>query len=90
MDEIQVIVLVNGTVIISKIAALVSELGEPDCKLINPMEIVKDLVGNLSLKSWLSELTDSTDAIMISSDKILTMVDPNESLIAKYLTNIDT
>lgn len=81
MDEVQVIVLVNGQTIISKIAAVVSELGEPDCKLINPYQIVDG-----KLTSWLSELTDATDAIMISSDKILTLVDPKETLLNDYLT----
>lgn len=88
MDDIQVIVLVNGTTIISKIDAMVSQLGEPDCKLIKPMEIIKDIVGNKSLKSWLSDLTDNTNAIMISSDKILTLVDPKDSLLNDYLTLI--
>ena len=81
MDDVQVIVLVNGQTIISKIAAVVSELGEPDCKLINPYQIVEG-----KLTSWLSELTDATDAIMISSDKILTLVDPKETLLNDYLT----
>jgi hypothetical protein len=81
MDDVQVIVLVNGQTIISKIAAVVSELGEPDCKLINPYQIVDG-----KLTSWLSELTDNTDAIMISSDKILTLVDPKETLLNDYLT----
>jgi hypothetical protein len=85
MDDVQVIVLINGTILISRIAPMVSELGEPDCKLIIPMEIVKDIVGNTSLKNWLSDLTDSTDAIMISSDKILTLVDPKEQLLNDYL-----
>ena len=81
MDDVQVIVLVNGQTIISKIAAVVSELGEPDCKLINPYQIIDG-----KLTSWLSELTDATDAIMISSDKILTLVDPKETLLNDYLT----
>ena len=81
MDDVQVIVLVNGQTIISKIAAVVSELGEPDCKLINPYQIVDG-----KLTSWLSDLTDATDAIMISSDKILTLVDPKETLLNDYLT----
>lgn len=81
MDDVQVIVLINGTPIISRIAAMVSELGEPDCKLINPYQIVDG-----KLTSWLSELTDNTDAIMISSDKILTLVDPKETLLNDYLT----
>ena len=83
MDEVQAIVLVNGTTIISKISAMVSELGEPDCKLINPYQIVD---GNLT--PWLSDLTDNTDAIMISSDKILTLVDPKATLLNDYLTLI--
>ncbi len=81
MDDVQVIVLVNGQTISSKIAAVVSELGEPDCKLINPYQIVDG-----KLDPWLSDLTDSTDAIMISSDKILTLVDPKETLLNDYLT----
>ena len=36
MDDVQVIVLVSDTILISRIAPMVSELGEPDCKLINP------------------------------------------------------
>jgi hypothetical protein len=87
-NEVQVLVLTNGITLISKVAAVVSELGEPDCKLIKPMEIVKDIVGNTSLKKWLSDLTDNTDAIMISSDKILTLVDPKDSLLNDYLTLI--
>ena len=81
MDDVQVIVLLNGQSIISKIAAVVSELGEPDCKLTNPYQIVDG-----KLDPWLSELTDATDAIMISSDKILTLVDPKETLLNDYLT----
>lgn len=82
-SEVQIIVLVSGTVIISKIAAVVSELGEPDCKLIHPYQIA-----NGKLTPWLYELTDSTDAIMISSDKILTLVDPKSTLLNDYLTLI--
>ena len=82
-NEVQVIVLVGGTVIISTIAAVVSELGEPDCKLINPYQILDG-----KLTPWLYELTDATDAIMISSDKILTLVDPKATLLNDYLTLI--
>lgn len=82
-SEIQVIVLVSGTIVISGIAAVVSELGEPDCKLINPYQILDG-----KLTPWLHQLTDSTDAIMISSDKILTLVDPKDSLLNDYLTLI--
>jgi hypothetical protein len=80
MDDVQVIVLINETILISRIAPMVSELGEPDCKLVNPYQILDG-----KLTPWLYELTDSTDAIMISSDKILTLVDPKETLLNDYL-----
>ena len=35
-ENIQVIVLVNGGTIISRIDQVMSELGEPDCKLTKP------------------------------------------------------
>jgi hypothetical protein len=79
MEEIQVIVLVNGDILISKVAQVVSELGEPDCKLINPYQIIE---GNLS--EWLTDITENHE-IMISSDKILTLADPKPSLMTDYL-----
>ena len=78
-SEIQVIVLVNGTTIISKIAAMVSELGEPDCKLVNPFKI--DAEGNLT--PW-PDVTDQRE-MMIHSDSILTIVDPKPEIVEKYL-----
>jgi hypothetical protein len=81
MDDVQVIILVSGTVLISRISAMISELGEPDCKLIKPYQIFDG-----KLTPWLYELTDDTDAIMISSDKILTLVDPKSTLLNDYLT----
>ena len=81
MDEIQIIVLVNGLTIISKVSQVISDLGEPDCKLSNPYLILSDG----SLEKWLSNITDTTDSIMISSDKILTLVDPKNSLLSEYL-----
>lgn len=80
-ENIQVIVLVNGVTIISRIDQVMSELGEPDCKLIKPCLTE-------GMTPWMGHLTDQIDDIMISSDKILTMVDPNQSLLDAYLTAI--
>ena len=53
--------------------------GEPDCKLIEPMVLSdKD-----TLTPWLVEAT-SQNEFMISSDKILTLVDPKPTLLEKY------
>ena len=53
--------------------------GEPDCKLIEPM-VVTD--GD-TLSPWLVESTTQNE-FMISSDKILTLVDPKPTLLEKY------
>ena len=56
-----------------------SELGGPDCKLTEPFLINDD--GTLS--PWLLEVT-TQNTFMISSDKILTLVEPNSKLVKKY------
>ena len=56
-----------------------SELGEPDCKLIEPFIIE----GDGSLSPWLLDVT-TQNTFMISSDKILTLVEPNSKLKQKY------
>tara|TARA_Y100001970_G_scaffold273967_1_gene372997 strand:+ start:1526 stop:1771 length:246 start_codon:yes stop_codon:yes gene_type:complete len=53
--------------------------GEPDCKLTEPMVVGK----NDTLTPWLVESTNQNE-FMISSDKILTLVDPKPTLLEKY------
>lgn len=76
---IKCLLLKVDNVIISEIVEVGSELGEPDCKLINPYRI--DVEGNLTL--W-PDVTDQRE-MMIHSDSILTMVDPKPEIIEKYL-----
>tara|TARA_B100000131_G_scaffold36001_1_gene32892 strand:- start:1328 stop:1543 length:216 start_codon:yes stop_codon:yes gene_type:complete len=65
--------------VISQIDEVTSELGEPDCKLTEPFVINDD--GTLS--PWLLDIT-TQNTFMISSDKILTLVQPNSRLVKKY------
>ena len=82
MDKmVKVILLTNSERIISEIDEVGAEIGEPDCKLIKPYD-VKDLV------SWMGEYTDQNE-FMISSDKIITMSDPNPDLLKNYLEKIN-
>jgi hypothetical protein len=76
---IKCLLLKVDNVIVSEIIEVGSELGEPDCKLINPYRI--DVEGNLT--EW-PEVTDQRE-MMIHSDSILTMVDPKSEIIEKYL-----
>tara|TARA_R100001443_G_scaffold20845_1_gene33056 strand:- start:232 stop:516 length:285 start_codon:yes stop_codon:yes gene_type:complete len=53
--------------------------GEPDCKLIEPY-----LVGEQdTLSPWMVDFTNQ-NSFMLSSDKILTLVDPKPTLLEKY------
>jgi hypothetical protein len=79
-SEVQCLVLIDKTILISRILAVVSDLGEPDCKLVMPYQIVDG-----QLTPWLSDITNNNTDIMISSDKILTLVDPKETLLNDYL-----
>ena len=81
MDKVvKVILLTNSERLISEIEEVGAEIGEPDCKLINPMEIWE---GN-NLSPWMMDHT-MQDTFMISSDKIITLADPMPTLLEKYL-----
>lgn len=77
---VMLILLINNTFLISNIAEVVSELGQPDCKLTEPYI----LTDTDKLEPWLTEYTRDNE-IMISSDKILTLVEPKKTLLDKYL-----
>ena len=53
--------------------------GEPDCKLTEPMVVTN---GD-TLTPWLVEVTTQNE-FMLSSDKILTLIDPKPTLLEKY------
>ena len=79
MEEVKVLILTTNQVLISQVAETGSELGEPDCQLTEPFEVDSD--GNLS--PWLIDVTNDNQ-FMMSSDKILTIVDPTRKLLDKY------
>ena len=77
---VKCLLLKNNQVIVTEIVEIGSELGEPDCKLINPV-IMDQSSGDLY--TWL-DFTDQKE-LMIHSDSIFTIVDPNKEVIIKYL-----
>ena len=76
---IKVIVLVNQQLLITEIEEIGADIGEPDCKLINPFIIKEQNI----LEPFLLGVTKQ-DYFMISSDKILTLADPTPTLLEKY------
>ncbi len=79
MRLIKIIVLTNQQLLLSEIEEVQSELGEPDCRLVNPF-IFKD---DKSLEPFLDGYTKES-SFMISSDKIITLAQPTPTLLEEY------
>ena len=69
----------NNQILLSQIEEVPTELGEPDCRLVEPYEITEDM----TLLPWMVDYT-SQNSFMIHSDKILTISDPSSKLREKY------
>ena len=77
---IKLILLLNNQILVSQIEEVPSELGEPDCKLIEPFLLNEK---DDTLSPWLVGVC-SQNTFMIHSDKILTIADPKPTLLEKY------
>lgn len=77
---IKVILLVNSEKLISEIEEVGADIGEPDCKLVKPMEIWE----GHNLCPWHMNDTQDTE-FMISSEKIITLMEPIATLKEKYI-----
>tara|TARA_B100000085_G_C18519863_1_gene503244 strand:+ start:647 stop:895 length:249 start_codon:yes stop_codon:yes gene_type:complete len=76
---IKCLILKNGVNVISEIIENEDvEVGEPNCRLINPYEINE----NGQLNRW-PFFTDQR-SLMISSESILTIVDPSKIIEEQY------
>jgi len=74
---IKCLILKCGITLISEIVEIQAEIGEPNCQLINPFQVLDD-----DLQVW-PTITDQR-SILISSESILTIVDPKDNLNVKY------
>ena len=79
MRLIKIIVLTNQQLLLSEIEEVQSELGEPDCRLVNPFIFKVDK----SLEPFLDGYTKEK-SFMISSDKIITLAQPTPTLLEEY------
>ena len=76
---VKIVVLLNNLILISQIEEVGADIGEPDCKLIDPFVIKSDKTMEPFLCGYTKENT-----FMMSSDKILTLADPTPTLLEKY------
>ena len=67
------------TVLIAEVVEVMAELGDPNCKLINPYRFYSED----DMKPW-PEVTNQTEILMRSED-ILTIADPTPEIVEKYL-----
>ena len=85
MDQIiKVLALTNHQYLISEIEEVGSaDIGEPDCKLVNPF-VINTESGQTILEPFLTSVTRDTE-FMMGSDKILTLAEPSPTILEKYL-----
>jgi len=70
-------------VLISQIEEVGADIGQPDCKLTKPYEVILQEDGKLFLNRWLDGLS-SEDTFMMSSDKILSLSTPTMQILDSY------
>ncbi len=77
-NQIKAILLKVDNVVICEVIEVDAELGDPNCKLVNPYEFIDG-----ELVPW-PEVSGQKE-LMIRSEDILTMVEPKDEIIEKYL-----
>ena len=76
---IKCVLLDVDTVLISEVIEMDAEIGDPNCKLINPY-----LFNSIDdMKPWKTEITNQTE-FMIRSEDILTIADPTGAVMDRY------
>ena len=79
-DKVVKCVLLDvDNVIITEIEEVMPEPGEPDCRLVNPYLFVSED----DMKPWVQ--ASNHKEYMVRSDDILTIADPTQEVIDKYI-----
>ena len=72
--------MTNNQTLVSQIEEVAPlDIGDPNCKLIEPFIITEDD----TLSPWLIDVTNDNE-FMLCSDKILTLVEAKPTLLEKY------
>ena len=78
-DRVKCVLLDVDNVIITEIEEVMPEPGEPDCRLVNPYLFVSED----DMKPWVQ--ASNQKEYMVRSDDILTIADPTQEVIDKYI-----
>jgi len=76
---VKILALTNKMTLISQIEEVGADIGQPDCKLVNPFVVDE----SKTMVPFLNGLTRD-ETFMMSSEKILTLADPTPTLLEKY------
>jgi len=80
IENLKLLSLKDQRLILTQIEEVTADLGEPDCKLVEPFILNPD---TMELVPWFVNLTNQNE-FMIHSDNILTIMEPNGKLKVKY------
>lgn len=87
MENLKILVLKNDAILISEVHEIEdAELGDVNCKLVNPCQMLVSDNGDCLLKKW-PVFTDQRE-IKINSDSIFTIVNPRLDQIELYIKTI--
>ena len=75
----KILVMMNNQILLTQIEEVGADIGEPDCKITEPFVVNVDM----TISPWLVNMTNNNE-FMIHSDKILTITEPNGTLVDKY------
>jgi len=87
MQNLKILILKNDSILMTEIHEVGGvELGEPDCKLVNPVQMLVSDSTTYDMRKW-PVFTDQRE-LKIHSDSIFTIVDPKPDQIEIYLKTI--
>jgi len=87
MKNLKILILKNDSILITEVHEVEgAKLGEPDCKLVNPCQMLVSDSSTFDMKKW-PVFTDQRE-LKIHSDSIFTIVDPKPDHIEYYLKTI--
>jgi hypothetical protein len=87
MQNLKILILKNDAILVSEVHEVPeSDLGEPDCKLVNPVQMIISDRNTYEMRRW-PVFTDQRE-LKIHSDSIFTIVDPTPDQVELYLKTI--
>lgn len=86
MENLKILILKNDSILVTEVHEVDAELGDPNCKLVNPCQMFVSDATTYEMRKW-PVFTDQRE-LMIHSDSIFTIIDPKPDQIELYLKTI--